>query len=354
MKKYFFFFLIITACKFDTDQNQPDSTIDLGPSGPNKSYGYINNITKFDQLFELKDTVYLDTDSNALLNRPWKVKIRDDKFFILDKMGSNVIQVFTNSGNYLGKVGSIGAGPGEYKSAELMEIINDELFVYDIELNRVTVFDTKSNRFLRSWKTEKYYSSLVAIKGKLVFLNLYGQGYENDFDVLDKNGILISTGKFAKSLGESKRRYMFGGSFQLSVQSDHLLYIGADEFKILCYDIHEKKHLWISQMVPTKLKVPSELPTNIQKLGIKWMILNYSALKSLLTLNNGLILLFADDYIVIYDDGGNYLKMIKNPYPTAFFTTNSSRLLLFRDGVMDKNGNLSNPMVLVYECVKSS
>lgn len=352
MKKYFFFLLIFYSCKFDDNQNQPGFTIDLGPSERNKAFEYIKNISRFDQLFELKDTIYLDTDSNIIVNKPWKVSFSKYKLFILDKMGANLIHVFTNSGSYLGQLGNNGAGPGEYKSAELMEIINDEIFVYDIALNRVSVFDTKSYNFLRSWNTKKYYASLESIGEKLVFLNRYGQGYENDFDVFDKNGTLLSSGKFAKSLGESKRRYMFGGSFQLSALSDHLLYIGADEFKILCYDINKKKHLWISQVVPSELKVPSELPSDIQNLGIKWMIQNYSTLKSLLSLNNGLILLLADDYIVLYDDGGNYLKIIDNPHPSDFFTTDNSKLLVFKDGFVDKKGNLSNPIILVYEFIK--
>jgi hypothetical protein len=348
---FHFIIVLFTACNTNTDKNHQKYTDDFGPIKPLNTFELIKN-SDFNQLFELRDSIYLDSDSAALINTPWQIRIYQDKFIISDLFGSRTIKVFSKSGYYLGQIGHNGAGPGEYKSAELLEIINDELFVYDPLLNRVSVFDVNSHRYLRNWKTDKFYASSSTVDNKLVFLYQYGYGYENDFDVWDINGNKINSNKFAKSLGEPKRIYMFGGSFQLSSIHGNILYCGADEFKIICYNINKSDHLWISQTIPSELKVPAELPKNVRDLGIKWMLQNYSSLKCLLTLEDGLILLFADKYILLYDDGGNYLGKLINPYPKGFFTTYGKKLILFKEGIKGKDGTLSNPIVLTYELIK--
>lgn len=350
---YYFIIALFTTCNTQTDKNNPEYSDDLGPVKPLNTFELVKN-SDFDQLFQLRDSIHLASDSAALINKPLTVRIYKDKFIISDLLGSRTIKVFTNSGHYSGQIGNNGSGPGEYKSAELLEIINDELFVYDPSLNRVSVFDLNSHRYLRNWKTDKFYASSTSVDNKLVFLCKYGYGYENDFDVWDINGNKISSKKFAKSRGEQKRIHMFGGSFQLTSIHDNILYCGADEFRIICYDINKEKHLWISNTFPSELKVPAELPINVRELGIKWMLQNYSSLKYLLTLDDRLILLFADKYILMYDDGGNYLGILINPYPNGFFTTYGKQLMVFKDGVKGKDERLSNPIILIYELIEKT
>lgn len=348
--KYFFLivFIIISLSCSSKKQNEELTTKDLAPERI-KNDMFIDSLNSFDELFYLKKKISLETVSQALLGKPWDMIVSNDKIIINDLMSTGTIHIFSIEGNYIGQLGNKGEGPGEYKSPEKMVIINDEIFVYDPILLKINVYNLNKLNYLRSWKVKNFFESMISINNNIVVLNKIGMGYESDFEIFDTNGNKIKSGNFAKSNSEKKRRYMFGGSFRLSSIDDKLLYIGADEYKIICYDIKLNKHLWISQEIPTELKVPNDLPVNVRELGIKWMKENYSSLINFFVLNNSMINILADDFFIIYDKYGKFRKTFKNPNPNNYFTTDNKYLYSVSIENINKTNELLNPEIFVYE-----
>lgn len=350
MKIYFsfLFIFIFISCNSKNTKNDLNTT-DLRPLEPNKNLQYVKEITDFDDLFVLKDSIQLETSPECLMDFPWTALFSGGNILLTDIISAKSIFEFGNDGKYKGKIGRFGEGPGEYRSPELSAVIDNELFVYDPPLLRVSVFNIYNRKFIRSWNIKKFYFSVAEINGNLAFLNRFGQGYADDYEIYNPLGEKVSSGSFAKSESEDKRAYMFGGSFLISRLKNHLIYLGADEYKIICHDLDSEKDIWISQEIPDVLKVPKELPKNVAELGYRWMSKNYSSLLGFFSFNNGLIIVVADDYLLLYDNNGNFLKYIKNPNRKNYFTTDGKYLYEVSHPHEDKNGNLLNPFVKTYE-----
>lgn len=328
------------------------TTGDLGPIEPNKNLQYLSKFDTFNEIFTLKNKLQLETTSQNVMDKPWSVLIYHDKIIIIDVMSAKSIFVFSDNGKYLGTIGKVGNGPGEFKSPSLAGLINDKLFIYDPILLRISVFDINNRTYLKSWEVKNIYESMTTANGKLVLLNKVGQGYDSDFEIFDTTGDKTSEGTFPKSLSEEKRRFMFGGSYRLYSYKNNLLYLGADEFKIICYDLDAAKESWVSQEIPSVLKVPEELPPNLGELGInriKWLKNNYSSLLGFFCFNNGLIVVFADDYFLLYDNHGNFITSLKSPNHRNYFTTDGNYLYEITEPYPDEKGNIINPVVNIFE-----
>jgi hypothetical protein len=73
---------------------------------------------------------------------------RDSTVYVMDKRKRS-IHHFSNTGDYLGGFGGQGSGPGEFQKLTEATVIDDQLWVWDSALNRVSVFST-SGLFLFS------------------------------------------------------------------------------------------------------------------------------------------------------------------------------------------------------------
>lgn len=56
--------------------------------------------------------------------------------------GNEAIYVFDSEGNYVNKIGRSGDGPGEFRSIFDIKISNDQLFILDMSLLRIQIFNT--------------------------------------------------------------------------------------------------------------------------------------------------------------------------------------------------------------------
>ncbi|MFA3782613.1 6-bladed beta-propeller [Melioribacteraceae bacterium 4301-Me] len=353
MKKYLSMLIVILLIACNSDEFKSKiTTEDLGTLEPNKKLQRLSKFNNFGDIFTLKRKVQLETTLQNVMGRPWSVIIQNDRIIIIDLITAKSIFVFSGSGRYIGTIGRVGDGPGEFRSPNLAALVSDKLFIYDPILSRISVFSVNDRNYLRSWGVRNFYESMTTVNGKLAMLNRVGQGYETDFEIFDSLGNKISSSTFPKSLSEEKRRFMFGGSFRLSSYNNKLLYIGADEFKIICYDINAGKVLWISQEIPSVLKVPKELPPNFGELGInriKWLKNNYSSLLDFFCFNNGLIIVLADDYFLLYDNNGNFITAVKSPNDKDYFTTDGNYLYEITEPYINDNKDVVNPKVYVYE-----
>lgn len=73
--------------------------------------------------------------------------------FLTDTMISNAVLRFDRRGRFLGQLGKRGKGPGEYLMPKHVLTVSNRIFVSDVGLRRVSVYDT-SGAFLHSFYTE--------------------------------------------------------------------------------------------------------------------------------------------------------------------------------------------------------
>src|SRR5690554_1164659 len=81
--------------------------------------------------------IQLETNEHALLGVIKDVKFFNGKFYIND---GNQILVFNNNGDFLGKLGRKGDGPGEYGILYSMAIDYNENLIYVSSIRKLIVF----------------------------------------------------------------------------------------------------------------------------------------------------------------------------------------------------------------------
>lgn len=350
MKTYFYLLLLILiSCNIKKEE----TTNDFSPKNKLKKFEYLTQEKEFSSVFKLVDSIQLETKKGSLIGKPWGVGVTKDYFFILDLIYNNSVLAFSKDGKFINQIGKIGEGPAEYKYPNAIVVSGQQILVYDPGLSRITSFRVNDFGYVKSWHVKKYYESLTSIKDKIILLNRFGQGYSNDYEIYNIDGDFIGEGKLPKSLAEYKRPSLFGGSFKIANNKDRLIYIGADDYRLVCININTDKVEWVSNKIPTELKLP-ELPSNIRKLGYKWLIDNYSPLYGLCSFENGLIIVQADNYFFLYDNNGNYLTTLFNRNRRDVYTSDGQYLYRFTDAYEDKKGNVINPKIYVYSLINNT
>jgi len=127
--------------------------------------GNLNN-TRDIMLSDIADTVRyipLETNSECLLSRGYKIVSAKDYFFIAD--GKKPLFVFDHEGKFVRKIGAVGKGPGEFQ--------NCNQFHVDEEKNEVYIFN--QNEFIiYSWDGK--YKSTVELPFVAMSYYMSGQG----------------------------------------------------------------------------------------------------------------------------------------------------------------------------------
>lgn len=138
----------LVACRGDSARgNVIVDTIGGVPSVMNPAQGALGDtvpwtleqylVVAADQLYDRLPTV-LAVDVGILPN---------GSVLVLDASNNRIMR-FDSLGSYVGSFGESGTGPGAFVAPFFLEVAESEIYVLDIELNRVTAFDT-SGVFLR-------------------------------------------------------------------------------------------------------------------------------------------------------------------------------------------------------------
>jgi hypothetical protein len=91
----------------------------------------------------------LETTDECLIGGSFSIYLNKDYFVIMDNTPQ--VFLFDKTGKFIRKIGNKGQGPGEYISAGLPVIVNDELFYYDISL-KTLCYDLHTGKCLRTKK----------------------------------------------------------------------------------------------------------------------------------------------------------------------------------------------------------
>lgn len=352
MKNLFLFNLFIGILLFGCSENRDSN--DYHPLKLNVELKKYKDISNIKNIFEMVDTIQLDNNDEAILGYAGEANNFNTDFVIADPIGVKTVKVFNDEGVFLQNVGGKGQGPEEYISPDLLAVNDKYLAIYDPAQQKIILFNDRFE-YIKSWKV-KYYVERIAIdnRDRIVVLRKPGYGYDHDLDLYNLQGNLKHSIVLPKSSREKNRRFLFGGSYKIAVQNNRIYYIGADEFKILCYNLEEEGIEWASNELPDIIKIPDiPLDMNSSK-RISWMKQNYTALMGFYIFKNGLQIVHIPNHFLLYDNHGNYLSNVKVEDKSKIFFSNANNLYAVTFPFKTNYGKVSNPQIITYRIKDSS
>lgn len=136
----------------------------------------IKNKIDLSSIFKKVNHIILENTEEALLGRISQLEIYEDKIFILDAVIAKALFMFNKEGKFIGKIGRLGQGPGEYISPSSFSINKEknELYLYDFDQQKINKYDLLSNKFIKSVRFSNNIRSrfIVYNKGE-VFADAY-------------------------------------------------------------------------------------------------------------------------------------------------------------------------------------
>jgi len=109
----------------------------------------------------LYDFIALETTENNLIGYISKIKIVQNKIFVLDAVISKTLQVYDLKGRYLQQVGAIGNGPGEYTTPNNFYIdgLNNVLLIINQSKSQIIEYDLNTLSYKKTYLAPFYFAS---------------------------------------------------------------------------------------------------------------------------------------------------------------------------------------------------
>ena len=125
------------------------------------------------ELIEQYEIVPLETNQEALISEPTKIRIVNGRIFVFDELAERVL-TFNSSGQFITVIGKKGKGPEEYGSLQDFEVDTDRdrLIFLDISQLAILEYDFDGN-FLRKVSLDSYYYALGVGKGHFYLAGSY-------------------------------------------------------------------------------------------------------------------------------------------------------------------------------------
>lgn len=202
-------FILLISCnktKKTTQENSPIKVKDiLFTEVDEKS----NDTVKQCDFLILEDTCRASLFANIS-----KLKIKDNKIYILDFSGSKSLHVFDLSGKFLYNIGQFGRAPGEYKKIFDFDVSNSAIYLYDGSNRNMLIYNLDGQ-----------------------FLKMKNLPYQvNNFNLLENGNYLFS---LPKTLGGSK-----------VIVTDSLFELKKEYFEFVENDTGDKFNIGIFQETP--------------------------------------------------------------------------------------------------------
>lgn len=180
IKILFFLVIILAGCGSKSGLNEVSAILDNDNT-------HIINVDILDKqenvdlslFFSTIEIIPLEISRDVLLSRVNKLIVYNDTLYVLDKTGAKGLFMFNCKGNYLGNIGRIGQGPGEYSRPEDFTIDIEEhvLYLLDSDRQQVHKYDLITNRYIESVTLEMQKSRAFHIQywNKNIYSDIYSQ-----------------------------------------------------------------------------------------------------------------------------------------------------------------------------------
>ncbi|HLO58621.1 MAG TPA: 6-bladed beta-propeller [Bacteroidales bacterium] len=244
------FLILIAGCS----RRQDDSllVIDTEETKPGEM--------KLSQMFQKEGMVILETNDSCLISNIRQViKVKDNLFILSSHDIDNEILKFNTDGKYIGRIGRIGHGPGEYSQLRdlTVDTLNNRLIAGSDNGIIVYNFDgTLINKF--SFKTPEIIEDLAWIDNSLLVFGIKfktGSLIQYSMDIYDQN--LKKQDSLILFVNKSEKLNIVQNTIILSdVQSGKYLYFPVIDKDVPLHDTIFK--LKENNLIPTiRLKINS-------------------------------------------------------------------------------------------------
>jgi hypothetical protein len=134
---------LICGCEQKPQMSGEVDVIDISASIDNEGMTML--------LSEIADDITfipLETTDECLIGRIRSICLSDNYLVIIDA-DPNQILLFDTTGKFVRTIGSKGQGPGEYIYPFWVALVSNELFVWDLMLNKTFCYDLQTGKYLR-------------------------------------------------------------------------------------------------------------------------------------------------------------------------------------------------------------
>ncbi|RED98401.1 6-bladed beta-propeller [Marinoscillum furvescens] len=131
--------------------------------------------------------VQLQLSHESMVGNIDKLKVHDNKFFVLDREIAQALFVFDITGEFLFKLGQFGNGPGEF--SEVTTFCLDEsgrIYVYDADSYQLSIFNEKG-RFERSLKFDFHAIDIEILRDEIYFYTGYAETVHGKYNIIRSN-----------------------------------------------------------------------------------------------------------------------------------------------------------------------
>ena len=178
--------MIVVACKGSKEKN---ASLVLSDVSLNDSLFILDldtaecrKLIRMSEVFDKSNLIPLETNKESLIGRSNQLLVKSDTLFILDAVVTKKLQMFHRTGKYIGMVGAIGNGPGEYVSPTDFGIDGNLLYVFDFDSQRINYYFLPTMEFSHSLRLNgSTISRYIAILDGKIYTDAYGRKNQNTY-----------------------------------------------------------------------------------------------------------------------------------------------------------------------------
>lgn len=191
-----------------------------------------NNKISFQNIIDDIVFIVLENNKNSFISQITRIFEIENKLYIFDDT-LNKISFFSINGEFLGNIGKLGSGPGEFKDLSdiAVDYQNKEILALAIDKNSILRFDLNGNYLGYSrvefpiFKFCNYNSNYTGY-----FIGYYGEDFYNFKITNNKDKIVFKDFKFPNDNNEDLMKYAFTG--YITTNNNGFLYSDATSSKI--------------------------------------------------------------------------------------------------------------------------
>lgn len=151
LSKRFVIFIIFASTIFTScSSGEPDVDIPKDIADLENIVVYSGEMAPLNKISFEPVARFGDTDS-IFISRISGIAVTDEETLFMADQSEAIIHVYNSSGIYQTSVGRRGEGPGEFQTIVQPEVSDGNLFVLDLDQQRLSVFDAKNYSFRRSF-----------------------------------------------------------------------------------------------------------------------------------------------------------------------------------------------------------
>ncbi|MEX0724068.1 MAG: 6-bladed beta-propeller [Gracilimonas sp.] len=157
-----FLFSVLIGCNDNfKDANHAITEIDVDKADSVYVSDFVKQVTY----------IPLSNTNRTLIGNVDKVRMDEDRIYVLDMYQSVGVFVYDHSGNFLFKIQNFGRGPGEFMGPYdfTIDYENDEIVIYDARGMKICFYDKETGQFLREKLFEFRFRRFEAISDGFLF-----------------------------------------------------------------------------------------------------------------------------------------------------------------------------------------